>query len=129
MPKCDVNNHAVQSLNSCLLYVCMSVTLDMSVMPGKDCMTENPGCSILHASRELLAAWRHHEVLHSKNEGMKHIPTQYDSYTFSFHTMGPGMKEASFCFKQQYDDHAKNLIKVNDIHSLNPLFFSVPSPL
>ena len=29
---------------------------------------------------------------HSKNEGMKHIPTQYDSHTFSFHTMG--MKEA-----------------------------------
>ena len=29
---------------------------------------------------------------HSKNEGMKHILTQYDSHTFSFHTMG--MKEA-----------------------------------
>ena len=29
---------------------------------------------------------------HSKNEGMTHIPTQYDSHTFSFHTMG--MKEA-----------------------------------
>ena len=24
--------------------------------------------------------------IHSKNEGMKHIPTQYDSHTFSFHT-------------------------------------------
>ena len=33
-----------------------------------------------------------HSALHSKNEGMKHIPTQYDSHTFSFHTMG--MKEA-----------------------------------
>ena len=32
------------------------------------------------------------QFLHSKNEGMKHIPTQYDSHTFSFHTMG--MKEA-----------------------------------
>ena len=84
MPKCDVNNHAVQGVNSNLLYVCMSITLDMSVMPGKDCMTENPGCSILHASREFLhgdtmkcyfrscsilhasrpgaPAWRHHEV-------------------------------------------------------------------
>ena len=31
-------------------------------------------------------------IAHSKNEGMKHIPTQYDSHTFSFHTMG--MKEA-----------------------------------
>ena len=30
--------------------------------------------------------------VHSKNEGVKHIPTQYDSDTFSFHTMG--MKEA-----------------------------------
>ena len=27
-------------------------------------------------------------TVHSKNEGMKHIPTQYDSHTFSFHTMG-----------------------------------------
>ena len=32
------------------------------------------------------------EGIQSKNEGMKHIPTQYDSRTFSFHTMG--MKEA-----------------------------------
>ena len=31
-------------------------------------------------------------AVHSKNEGMKDIPTQYDSHTFSFHTIG--MKEA-----------------------------------
>ena len=30
--------------------------------------------------------------VHSKKEGMKHIPTRYDSHTFSFHTMG--MKKA-----------------------------------
>ena len=29
---------------------------------------------------------------HSKNEGMKYIPTQYDRHTFSFLTIG--MKEA-----------------------------------
>ena len=74
MPKCDVNNHAVQGVNSSLVYVCMSVTLDMSVMPGKDCMTENPGCSILHASREFLHGdtmkcyFRSCSILHASRE-------------------------------------------------------------
>ena len=41
-----------------------------------------------------LLTWKAHfpDLPHSKNEGMKHIPAQYDSHTFSFHTIG--MKEA-----------------------------------
>ena len=37
-------------------------------------------------------SWPRTQQLHSKNEGMKHIPAQNDSHTFSFHTIG--MKEA-----------------------------------
>ena len=39
----------------------------------------------LHAEVQLSATGK---GIHSKNEGMKHIPKQYDSHTFSFHTMG-----------------------------------------
>ena len=62
-------------------------------------------CDVSHVisytrpSSPLFFFWGHREEglgtrlpLHSKNEGMKHIPTKYDSHTFSFHTMG--MKEA-----------------------------------
>ena len=45
------------------------------------------GVSKVKVRKTRKAEKQRRERLHSKNEGMKHIPTQYDSHTFSFHTM------------------------------------------
>ena len=99
----DNRGHTVLECTSCMETMCITWECPSLIT------------TIVHSLCMQAVTYTH---MHSKNEGMKHIPAQYDSHGYErgFH---------SICFKQQYDDHTKTSLKL----MIFIVLFSVQSPI